>query len=46
LPIPKTLNAVVYKEGDPAHYAYIIKSGEFKVTCRSHRKEDGKTEMI
>lgn len=31
-PIEKIRFAYLYREGDPAEYVYLVKSGEFKIT--------------
>ena len=37
-PVKKTINAMVYKEGDPVDFVYVVKQGEFRITRRLHRQ--------
>jgi len=39
VPIKKTLNAFIYKEGEPSLFVYIVKHGDFRVTKRKYKKK-------
>lgn len=41
-PLKKTLNAYIYKEGEPALFVYIVKSGSFRVTIKKPKQTTGK----
>lgn len=45
LPIKRPLHAYIIKEGEPAIYMFIIKSGSFRV-CKKQVDGDGKVKSV